>query len=259
VTDSAWESFRDFRSSFKEQVQKWDTAFAEQLLPLQRESSQKDTPAYPVETSVVYNTALDGVDRHDSIRLIVIGDNPGKAEQLQKNRRYLVGQSGKIAEGFFKKHPELDIDFRKNVIILNKTPVHTAKTKHLRYLMQNGDDPVKELLADSQHWMAVHTAQLHKSLAASGTRLWLVGYSELKDKGLFTLYRNSLRGAYTADGGFENAMCPEWDSVAVFQHFSMNCFLIDLNRAVAARQQPSGLSDTLDSLGAEHRRAIFGC
>ena len=60
---------------------------------------------------------MDRLTPDDEIKLIVIGDNPGKDEQLTKNQRYLVGQAGKIADGFFKRNPELGIDFRKNVVI----------------------------------------------------------------------------------------------------------------------------------------------
>ena len=104
------------------------------MFPLQKAAYEKDTPEYPLENAVVYNTSLDSVTEEDDIHLIVVGDNPGKEEQFEKNRKYLVGQSGRIAEGFFRRNEELNTDFRKNVIILNKTPLHTAKTKHLNYL-----------------------------------------------------------------------------------------------------------------------------
>ena len=37
-------------------------------------------------------------------------------------------------------YKQQNIDFRKNVIIVNKTPVHTAKTKQLKYLYKNGSE-----------------------------------------------------------------------------------------------------------------------
>jgi hypothetical protein len=226
----------------------------------------------------VYNTALDDVKQSDTITIILVGDNPGKEEQREKNRRYLVGQSGKLADSFFRKHPELNTDFRRNVIILNKTPVHTAKTNHLKYLMQHGDDSVRKLLTVSQSWMAQQTAALHLALAAGGTQLWLVGYSELKPKGLFTVYRDTLKAAYdrslgtglntstvgtaTSDRSLVDDMRPEWNSVLVFQHFSMNCFSIDLNRFTNNRSLvqnvPDSLPQTLLTLGSIHRGGIFG-
>ena len=106
------------------------------------------TPAYPFETTVVYNRSLDDVTKDDDIKLIVIGDNPGKDEQLAKNNRYLVGQAGKIAEGYFRRNPELGIDFRRNVIILNKTPVHSAKTAQLKTIAKQGGKKIADLIED---------------------------------------------------------------------------------------------------------------
>ena len=138
MTETQWQFFTEFKKNFKEQCSQWNEVFAAELEPLQRAAASKDTPEYSVETGVVYNHALDEVTKETDIKLIVIGDNPGKDEQLQRNQRYLVGQAGKIAAGFFSRNPELGIDFRKNTIILNKTPVHTAKTVHLRQLLKSG-------------------------------------------------------------------------------------------------------------------------
>ena len=257
MTNKEWQAFKDFRDAFKTRTDAWRAEFARALLPLQIEAAQSDTPEYPVETPVVYNTALDDVRERDEIKIILIGDNPGKEEQREKNRRYLVGQSGKVADGFFKKNPALGVDFRKNVIILNKTPVHTAKTKHLRHLIVRGGDSIQALLDTSQRWMAEQTARLHQALAGSGTRLWLVGYSELKHNGIFTAYKQTLQDAYRITRGEEDShMIPAWDSVLVFQHFSMNCFLIDLSRYMKTDgEQP--LAPALVRLGESHKKQIF--
>lgn len=128
------EYFLQFRDEFKNLCNQW-SQFSNELYPLQKESA-KDTPYYNLETSIVYNKAYDEVQKTDKISFIVIGDNPGKEEQLSSNQKYLVGQSGRIAEGFFRRNPELSTDFRKNVLILNKTPVHTAKTVQLKYILK---------------------------------------------------------------------------------------------------------------------------
>ena len=336
---SQFKAFVEFRDEFRARVAEW-SRFASALEALQKAASLKDTPDYSVETAVVYNRALDDVSERDEIKLIVIGDNPGKDEQLALNNRYLVGQSGKIADGFFRRNPELHTDFRKNVIILNKTPVHTAKTHHLRAL-QKADPEIAKLIEISQLWMARHTAKLHRALwengaggkqSASGRsdrggskrsacggfvpvsvhdgerglpdavdkkkgvcfdppQLWLVGYAELKERGIFAPYRDALKAAYTGSDA--------WKSVFVYQHFSMNRFLIDLkayqkNRASAedggnARggrkgvdtnvcggtedsdgnacggtndersfEKNESLARDLETLGARHRKEIFG-
>ena len=248
MTENEWKAFSKFREEFRQQVADW-AKWTAALMPMQAAAAAKDTPPYPVETAVVYNRALDDILPSDKIKLIVIGDNPGKDEQRAINNRYLVGQSGKVANGFFRRNAELGIDFRKNVIILNKTPIHTAKTAHLKYVLKNGGAEIAELIAQSQIWMAQKTAELH--LALTQTQLWLVGYAELKAKGLFALYRKALRDYY-----IEENRKDAWERVLVFQHFSMNRFLIDLNK-FRSHIPDIPLQTALEQLGAERKHAIF--
>ena len=293
MTETQWQFFTDFRKDFKEQCHQWNEDFATMLEPLQRAAASKDTPEYSVETGVVYNHALDEVTKETDIKLIVIGDNPGKDEQLQRNQRYLVGQAGKIAAGFFSRNPELAIDFRKNTIILNKTPVHTAKTVHLRYLLKNGGTEITHLIQESQLWMAQKTAQLHQVLCSTpgsggknasvipaggdekncgsswcGCQLWLVGYAELKGRGLFLDYRDQLAQSYGVPlagtveaGAVSQGFLPQWNQVMVYQHFSMNRFTIDLADQLSSGKINSQLplQEQLAVLGALHRQEIFGC
>ena len=248
MTDNQWKYFCDFKDDFKRKVEEWK-ARAPELSGLQRQAAlAAGTPEYPFETTVVYNRSLDEITPQDQIKLIVIGDNPGKDEQLAKNNRYLVGQAGKIAEGYFRKNPELGVDFRKNVIILNKTPVHSAKTAQLKTIIKQGGPEIAKLIQESQIWMAERTAALH---AALGTELWLVGYSELKDKGVFGLYRDTLKAALSKDS-------KAWNRVYVFQHFSMNRFTIDLSDYVkAAKKEKAPLESNIHELGLLHRDEIF--
>jgi hypothetical protein len=285
MTALQWNFFSEFRTEFKTQCDIWNRKYSSVLAPLQCAASAADTPDYPLETGVVYNKALDDITQENDIRLIVIGDNPGKDEQLARNNRYLVGQSGKIAEGFFRRNPQLGTDFRKNVIILNKTPVHTAKTNHLRSLCKNGGKEVEQLILDSQLWMAQKTAELHQSLcsaaankketdsnneqyAAALPELWLVGYAELKGKGIFLPYRDELKRMYetkntpnnnttaSTNSNSTNQIMSAWNSVFVYQHFSMNRFLIDLTSFRTSHADMS-LAESLHQLGAQHRTEIF--
>lgn len=249
MTNEEWNAFVSFRNDFKQYCTLLNQKFSSVLQPLQKEAALAGkTPEYQLQTAVVYNSALDSVTQQDQINLIVIGDNPGKDEQLEKNRKYLVGQSGKIAAGFFARHSEFNTDFRKNVIILNKTPVHTAKTSQIKYLIKNGGPQIEKLILDSQIYMAQKTAQLHQ--AFKNTELWLVGYAELKGKGLFIPYRNQLLHSY---GSAKDA----WDKVFVFQHFSMNRFSIDLNEFCKTHTDLS-LSEATHALGQVHKSEIFG-
>ena len=247
MNNNQWNYFCEFRTSFKQKVLEW-TSQVPQLSDLQKKAAKlAGTPDYPFENPVVYNTDLDKITAADDIKLIVIGDNPGKDEQLNKNQRYLCGQAGKLAEGFFKNHPELGIDFRRNVIILNKTPVHSAKTAQLKTMIKQGGPEVETLILDSQNWMAEQTARLHQAL--EGTQLWLVGYSELKEGHFFMPYRDTLKNTYK---DAPNA----WQNVYVYQHFSMNRFTIDLNDF--SNQNPRlQLMDQLSTLGTRHKNEIF--
>lgn len=262
MTNSEWNAFSSFREDFKNKVNEWSRLSSE-LLPLQKDAARNDTPPYPIENPVVYNSALDKVTKDDEIRLIVIGDNPGKNEQREKNKAYLVGQSGKIAEGFFRRNPELKVDFRKNAVILNKTPVHTAKTNHLKFLLKNGSVEIKNLIRESQIWMAERTAALHSELKTCD--LWLVGYAELKEKGIFTLYRDTLKSSYFEKGNDlkqDSQYSDAWSRVFVFQHFSMNCFLRDLGNFRAGFENGNAneslsLKESLCALGTKHKNEIF--
>lgn len=255
MTTVQFNIFSDFRNDFRTYCKKLSEEFSSILIPLQKNAAQKDTPDYPLENPVVYNTALDEITEQSQIRLIVIGDNPGKDEQLSKNQKYLVGQSGKIAASFFQKNPEFNTDFRKNAIILNKTPVHTAKTKHIKFLLSNGDEKIQKLILESQVYMAQKTAELHISLCraaqteAEKPEIFLVGYSELKKNGIFTEYKNELKKIYSSAP-------EEWKKVFVFQHFSMNRFSIDLKNFMLA-QNNQDIVHSAHALGTIHKNEIW--
>ena len=96
MNEMQWQVFTAFRNEFKDVIEKW-TSFLKNkdefglLQELQKNAAASDnTPAYSLETPIVYNTALDAVTKDDEIKLIVVGDNPGKNEQLEKNRKYLT-------------------------------------------------------------------------------------------------------------------------------------------------------------------------
>jgi len=252
MTNDQWKAFSDFRAELLAQCDSWARRAGGAggwLANLQKEAAEADrNPSYPLENPVVYNRALDDLAPTDDIRLIVVGDNPGKDEQLTKNRRYLVGQAGKLAEGFFRSHPELGIDFRKNVVILNKTPVHTAKTRQLTYVLRSGGREFGDLFGETQTWMADRTLAL---AAALGIPVWLVGYGELKAKGLFAEYGRRLAEGRSTLATSGKAP-PE---VLVFQHFSMNRFSIDLKE----RYNPAeDLGANLLRIGLGHRKEILG-
>ena len=257
MTNFQWECFNKFRNTFKDMVTQWNNQAKSLILVQEKAMDFFKNVDYELQTPIVYNTALDEITQNDEIKLIVIGDNPGKDEQLAKNQKYLVGQAGKLGNSFFKNHDELGIDFRKNVIILNKTPIHSAKTNQLKKFATFGGKEIEDLLKQTQIWMAQETAKLHQKLLQGSDnkdfpQLWLVGYSELKEKGIFTDYKNELKKQYQTSEESKNA----WNNVFVYQHFSMNRFSIDL-KEFSTENKNLDLKTQLKTLGKKHKDEIF--
>ena len=252
MTQQQWKAFCAFKKKFQDICNFWKNKYSEILKPLQKQIANQDkVPEYPIENPIVYNTALDEVSPSDEIKLILIGDNPGKNEQLEINKKYLVGLSGKIADNFFKKNIELQTDFRKNLIILNKTPIHTAKTKELLFLA-NQNKEIAELIKTSQIWMAKKTVELQIAL---NCKMWLVGYAEVKEKGIFQEYKKTLFEEYQKNEDGKTA----YKNFFVYQHFSMNRFLIDLNEFSSSKETTNkSLETRLNELGTIHKKQIFG-
>ena len=196
-----WNRFAEAREHFQKEV----TGLRRRLPGLraiQQRLVDERSPVYTVETPVVYNKSLDDIGRDSEIRLILVGDNPGRREQAAENRRYLVGPSGKIAEKFFRENPVLGIDFRKNVIILNKTPVHTPRTADLRKLCRLGGATMEEILAESQRFMARLLLEFHQAACKDGKTIpvWITGYSEMGKKGIFAAYTEEIKAVYDKTG-----------------------------------------------------------
>lgn len=257
MTNFQWECFNKFRNTFKDMVTQWNNQAKSLIIVQEKAMEFFKNVDYELQTPIVYNTALDEITQNDEIKLIVIGDNPGKDEQLTKNQKYLVGQAGKLGNSFFKNHDELGIDFRKNVIILNKTPIHSAKTNQLKKFATFGGKEIENLIKETQIWMAQETAKLHQKLLQGSKnkdypQLWLVGYSELKEKGIFTDYKNELKKQYQTSEEAKNA----WDNVFVYQHFSMNRFSIDL-KEFSTENKNLDLKTQLKTLGKKHKDEIF--
>lgn len=228
------------------------------LMPLQedlrRELGYDD---YRIETPVVYNRALDDVSQEDSPRYIIVADNPGKNEQKAANQRYLVGQSGKLAQGWFER--ELKTDFRRAAILINKTPLHTPKTSELKILrkLAAARSPatlalLEQLLSESQLEMARLAYRLHACL---GGVLWISGYGELGHRGLFSVWADEITRLYAA------APRSLSESVWVFRHFSMNQFAIEYRAAsegVRPSQAKVDVETRLAVIGQANRLRILG-
>ncbi|MDR1250309.1 MAG: uracil-DNA glycosylase family protein [Treponema sp.] len=239
-----WRLFNATRNAFREAVELLNKQLPGLGLLQQKLADSREGPAYAVETPVVYNQALDDVGSGDDIKLILVADNPGRREQAAENRRYLVGPSGKIAGRFFSEELSLGIDFRKNVLILNKTPVHTPRTAELKELCRLGGSALTEAIAQSQLTMAGILGQFCRALPL--VPVWIIGYSEMKKGGIFEVYTTALQQA--ADAKL-------YDRLFFYRHFSMNQFTIDLHKQ--ARQGES-TAQTLERIGTAYRERILG-
>ncbi|GHV87741.1 hypothetical protein AGMMS50267_01010 [Spirochaetia bacterium] len=257
-----WKAFVAARDHYKEYIDDL-TRQLPALQPLQQELVNRRTgPAYTVETPIVYNLALDEVTQKDDIKLILTADNPGRREQAAENRRYLVGPSGKIADRFFREHPELGIDFRQNVLILNKTPIHTPRTIELGELCRLGGPALTAAVTGSQKIMAELLLEFHKALAP--VPVWIIGYSEMKKGGIFETYTETLRELYAPKNTTKapakhtaplmHSDSVLWDQLFFYRHFSMNQFTIDLRQQTNPKES---LPDALERIGRAYRKRVL--
>jgi hypothetical protein len=249
----AWDKFVKARDKYRAACEELERGLPklrglQQKLVNSRSEGKAEGLAFRVETPVVYNSALDDVTGRDEIRLILVADNPGRREQAAENRRYLVGPSGKIAEKFFRGNQSLGIDFRRNAIILNKTPIHTPRTVELRELCRLGGPALEKALSESQLLMARLLLDFH--LALDEAQAWIIGYSEMKKGGIFEAYTEALRNLYA-----EKNAAPLAKSVFVFRHFSMNQFTIDLHQQSLPEKS---LAENLERIGAAYRQRVLG-
>jgi hypothetical protein len=252
---ATWKAFAATREAYKASVEKLRRVLPDLRQIQQALIDRRSGPAYTVETPIVYNEALDDVGPGDEIRLILVADNPGRREQAAENRRYLVGPSGKIAERFFGNNPGLNIDFRKNAIILNKTPIHTPRTAELKELYRLGGSAVEEAAVESQRIMARLLAGFHRVFAPAP--VWIIGYSEMKRGGIFEAYTETIQELYDPRKQQSKAVAARgelWKELFLYRHFSMNQFTIDLRQQTREGEAPE---IALKRIGAAYRERIL--
>ncbi len=259
MTDAAWAAFSAAREDYRAAVARIAEALPSLRAAQQRLVDEREGGSFPVETPVVYNGALDDVRAEDDIGIILVADNPGRREQAAENRRYLVGPSGKLADGFFKAHPGLGVDFRRNVVILNKTPIHTPRTAELRELGRIGGQDIERAIADTQADMVRLIRSFHRAVnigRSEPVQLWIIGYSEMGKRKLFEPFTRELDAAYRNSGdgdGFGSDVLRA--SVLLFRHFSMNQFSVDIRKRALPQES---VGETLRRVGAEYRSRVLG-
>jgi len=259
----SWNKFVKIREKFRKEVDELSASLPQLNVVQQELVNNRSEVSYKIETPVVYNSALDEITPENEIKLILVADNPGRREQAAENRRYLVGPSGKIAGKFLRENPSLGIDFTKNVIILNKTPVHTPRTVELRELCKIDKEEVhtearrhgghgeefrvtlRDMLDKSQNFMADLLLEFYKVFECS---VWIIGYSEMRKKGIFEVYTERLKELCGADKDF-------YKQLFFYRHFSMNQFTIDLKQQALPDES---VSKSLKRIGKAYRERILG-
>jgi len=241
-----WNKFKKIREKFRREVEELSGSLPK-LKNVQQKfadsRSDSKNASYKIETPVVYNTALDDITVDDEIKMILAADNPGRREQAGENRRYLVGPSGKIAQKFFRDNPSLGIDFLKNVIILNKTPIHSPRTIELKELCKM-DKNLALHLEKSQDFMASLLFDFQEALNCP---VWIIGYSEMRKGGIFETYTEKLKQLYTGKKEL-------YEQLFFYRHFSMNQFTIDLKQK---SQNGETIQKCLKKIGIDYRERIL--
>jgi len=249
MNQNSWKYFKKSREHFRQTVEELSSSIPELKNIQQKFADSRSETSYKVETPVVYNTALDDIKQHDEIKLILVADNPGRREQALENRKYLAGPSGKIAKKFFVDNPSLGIDFIRNVIILNKTPIHSPRTIELRELCRMEKDSysgssIPAALAESQNKMADILMEFHIALDCP---VWITGYSEMKKNGIFEVYTKRIRDLYSGKKEL-------YKNIFLFRHFSMNQFTIDLKQQSLPGES---LIKNLNRIGTTYKKRIL--
>lgn len=237
MTVQMFENFCKIKNSFKQQIDNWTMALPELMPALNKLAELTGENNYKIETPIVYNKSMDDINASSQISWIIIADNPGKKEQEAARQRYLTGTSGKMAEGFFNR--ELAVDFRKNTIIINKTPIHSPKTTQLRKLIHIYPE-IKKIMEESQRFMAAMVPSLQRCFNA---KVWVMGLSELRPKGLFEPWLQELKNLYTFT---ENILDKD---LYFFNHFSMGSFSTDLARR---KLEPETVQQAVLRIGKEN-------
>jgi hypothetical protein len=195
-------------------------------------SAEKKRTEYEVINSVVFNEDLRKIGKKGP-KYILVADNPGMEEQKQS--RYLVGLSGKMARNFFHVHGLVN-DFESEVAVLNKSCIHTHSTRDLKKLKK-----YKDLSDQSQKVMADMLVDVQKLYNCD---IWVIGCSELKRKGLFEIYLERLRKRYSEDAADLK------NRIFFYPHFSYGNFNRNLN--VILKDEPElGIKDALKKAGKE--------
>lgn len=229
MTKNQFEKFEKLRIEFREKINFWNEKY-NQIFKEKIEQIE----GYDITNSFIYNEKLDDLTEKSDIKYIWIQDNPGYNEMLQS--RYAVGASGKAGQNFLES-TGLVSSFDKEVIVLNKEPIHTKVTANLSKLKN------KELQEETQIYMSDLIYRFQKIFECD---LWILGLSNLNS--IFKPFKESIKLLYKEEKLNKK--------VFLYYHFSQGQF----KKAYNLREKELNTNDTqkiLNSIGIENRKKYF--
>ena len=229
MTKEQFEKFCSFRDEFRKQTALWNEEYNKVL-----KERIESLSGCEITNSFIYNEKLDEINENDNIKYIWIQDNPGYNEMLQN--RYAVGASGKAGQNFMKNEG-LAEDFDREVIVLNKSPIHTKVTAVLSKLKN------REIQDETQRYMAKAIFTVHNIFECD---LWILGISNLK--GIFGTFSKDMEKLY------KNSALNK--KMFLYYHFSQGQF----KKAYNLEANTLGTDDPdkiLESIGIKNRKKYF--
>ena len=229
MTKEQFKKFCSFRDEFRKQTALWNEEYNKVL-----KEKIESLSGCEITNSFIYNEKLDEINENDNIKYIWIQDNPGYNEMLQN--RYAVGASGKAGQNFMKNEG-LAEDFDREVIVLNKSPIHTKVTAVLSKLKN------REIQDETQGYMAKAIFTVHNIFDCD---LWILGISNLK--GIFGTFSKDMEKLY------KNSALNK--KMFLYYHFSQGQF----KKAYNLEVNTLGTDDTdkiLESIGIKNRKKYF--
>jgi hypothetical protein len=229
MTKEQFEKFCSFRDKFKKQIILWNEEYNTIL-----KEKIETLEAYEIENVFIYNEKLDEITEKNNIKYIWIQDNPGYNEMLQN--RYAVGASGKAGQNFMV-NAGLVKDFDKEIIVLNKSPLHTRVTATLSKLKN------REIQDETQKYMAELNYNIHNIFQCE---MWILGISNLK--GIFGTFSRNMENLY------KNSSLNK--KMFLYYHFSQGQFKKAYNLK-EKELKSSNTDEILISIGTENRKKYF--
>ena len=229
MTKEQFKKFCSFRDEFRKQTALWNEEYNKVL-----KEKIESLSGCEITNSFIYNEKLDEINENDNIKYIWIQDNPGYNEMLQN--RYAVGASGKAGQNFMKNEG-LAEDFDREVIVLNKSPIHTKVTAVLSKLKN------REIQDETQGYMAKAIFTVHNIFDCD---LWILGISNLK--GIFGTFSKDMEKLY------KNSALNK--KMFLYYHFSQGQFkkAYNMEASTLGTDDPDKI---LESIGIKNRKKYF--